>query len=338
MTRLVATRGCEVMRRRFKSHLRIPCPIPTLTHDALYAVPYVETVTRPYVVQWCKSTPMSWGGAALSTAASDRPDPCVSSPPLCVVRTYGRRLACGHTVDARRDSQCGHPGHPVMPLRCCGQLPRTPAPTGPDLYVGEIPRPGKPPGPPFPGPLMSVSRSVNDFPLGLRRKYADSFANLTWLSHWGLFEDHPATGWTASHRPGKVGRMRGDEPGPPYAGGRTRASVRGPLVLVLALVKGGLGPLRGKDRLLRLGLQGRCDQAHVKWQGGFVSSTPRKKGVGRVARHFPGMEGQSPGGGKVGSRHGVASAAPWRLWRTSRPPHTSGGSAGSRMLPESRRG
>lgn len=38
--------------------------------------------------------------------------------------------------------------------------------------------------------------------------------NVTWLTYWGLYKDHPIGGWKAAHRPGKVGgRWRGEGEG-----------------------------------------------------------------------------------------------------------------------------
>ncbi|EFJ50986.1 acetylglucosaminyltransferase [Volvox carteri f. nagariensis] len=37
------------------------------------------------------------------------------------------------------------------------------------------------------------------------REIRDATANMTWLHHWGLWEDWNASGWKAAHRPGKIG-------------------------------------------------------------------------------------------------------------------------------------
>ncbi len=58
-------------------------------------------------------------------------------------------------------------------------------------------------------PSRGTDRSTNDFPPALREELGDAFTNITWMSHWGLYEDHPVTGWPKAHRPGKVGRRKG---------------------------------------------------------------------------------------------------------------------------------
>ncbi|GLC45721.1 hypothetical protein PLESTB_000505900 [Pleodorina starrii] len=44
---------------------------------------------------------------------------------------------------------------------------------------------------------------VNEYPNRVRKEMSEAMANITWLTHWGLYEEHPTYKWDAAHRPGK---------------------------------------------------------------------------------------------------------------------------------------
>ncbi|GLC51474.1 hypothetical protein PLESTB_000506400 [Pleodorina starrii] len=44
---------------------------------------------------------------------------------------------------------------------------------------------------------------VNDFTPSWRHHMGSAFQNITWLTHWGLYDRHPEYSWEAAHRPGK---------------------------------------------------------------------------------------------------------------------------------------
>lgn len=53
-------------------------------------------------------------------------------------------------------------------------------------------------------PMVSGNIGVAEF----GREMRAATSNMTWLTHWGLHEDHPIAPWKAGHVSGKVGGYR----------------------------------------------------------------------------------------------------------------------------------